>query len=46
MCCATSPIETVQAVVENEEHFLLHCHVLNDKRKDLFNAMCKKKESS
>ena len=29
------------ADIENEEHFLLHCHALKDERKDLIDAMCK-----
>ena len=44
--CAARPLQQricklCSTDVENEEHFLLHCHALKEERKDLFNAMCK-----
>ena len=29
------------ADIENEEHFILHCHALKEERMDLIDAMCK-----
>ena len=44
--CAAPPLQQricklCSTDVENEEHFLLHCHDLKEERKNLFNAMCR-----
>ena len=44
--CAAPPLQQricklCSTDVENEEHFLLHCHALKEERKNLFNAMCR-----
>ena len=44
--CAARPLQQrlcklCSTDIENEEHFLLHCHALKDERKDLIDAMCK-----
>ena len=44
--CAARPLQQrlcklCSTDIENEEHFLLHCHALKEERKDLIDAMCK-----